>query len=131
MARTIAMSVIAALVLGMFASATSACWDNSDELIAKLRKLDLTNDQLADVFRCQKDHKSVIKRAHEERLGCRYHERHDAVFQAQAIGVLTDDQFKKLRGRDRTEIETLQHENYLLRKEIDRLRRELRDREKK
>ena len=67
----------------------------------------------------------MIKRAHSEDLGCRFHEDHTVDFQKSAFGVLTDEQFQKLNGRKRTEAEQLRFENYLLKKELEALKREL------
>ena len=90
-----------------------------------MKKVKLTNDQLIDVFAYQTEHRAVIKRAHAEDLGCRYHENHHVDFQKSAFGVLTDEQFAKLSGRERNETEQLRYENYLLKKELEALRREL------
>lgn len=46
---------------------------------------------------------------HRER-GCTHHEAHAAEFVAAAAGVLTEDQFKRFRGRARTEAEKLQND---------------------
>jgi hypothetical protein len=42
--------------------------------------------------------------------GCSHHEAHAAEFIAAASGVLTDDQFKAFRSRDRNATERLEHE---------------------
>ena len=115
------------LALGLLAPRAAACWDNTDEMVVKLKKLDLTTQQLKDVFAYQKEHKEVVDRAHREGLGCRYHENHDAVFEKKAIGVLNDGQFKKYTGRERTEVESLEHENYLLKKRIEELEKRIRE----
>jgi hypothetical protein len=46
---------------------------------------------------------------HREK-GCSHHEAHAAEFISAASGVLTEDQFRKFRGRARTEAERLQNE---------------------
>ena len=122
MVKRVLFLAILSLSVAFLASEASACWDNSDGLILKLKKLDLNTEQLKDVFAFQNEHRAVVKRAHRERLGCRYHENHDAVFQKKAIGVLTNGQFKKYTGRVRTKVETLEHENWRLKKEIAKLR---------
>lgn len=119
-----------ALTLGLVATDATACWDNTDQIISKLKKLDLSTEQLKDVFAYNKTHKAVVARAHKESLGCRYHENHDAVFEKQAIGVLTDEQFKQHTGRVRTKVESLGHENYTLRKKIERLEKVLEEMQK-
>ena len=113
--------ILSAFVVAIAAPAALACWDNSDRFIVTLKKLELSTDQLKDVFAYQKQHREVVARAHKEGLGCRYHENHDAVFEKQAVGVLTEAQFKSHTGRRRTQIESLTYENRLLRKEIVRL----------
>jgi hypothetical protein len=115
----------AVLIVALLAPQAFACWDNTDRVILQLKKLDLSTEQLKEIFALQKEHRAVITRAHEEDLGCRYHEDHEAVFQKKAIGVLTDTQFKKQTGRERNEVEALTYENYKLRKEIARLKAEL------
>jgi hypothetical protein len=118
-----------AILLGPLTSVDAAnptfCWDKTDQLIVKMKKVRLTNEQLIDVFAYQTEHRAVIKRAHSEDLGCRYHEDHQVDFQKSAFGVLTDEQFQKLNGRKRTEAEQLRYENYLLKKELEALKREL------
>jgi len=114
------------LVVGILVPRAWACWDNTDEFIVKLKKVELTTEQLKDVFAYQKEHRQVIARAHEEGLGCRYHENHDAVFEKKAIGVLDDGQFKKVTGRERSEVESLEHENYVLKKRIQQLEERIR-----
>jgi hypothetical protein len=115
------------LVLGSLATEARACWDNTDQVIAKLKRLELSTDQLKDVFAFQKEHREVVERAHLEGLGCRYHENHHVVFEKKAIGVLDDGQFKRHTGRDRTEVESLEHENYLLKKRIAELEKRLKE----
>ncbi len=119
-----------ALTVGLVATDATACWDNSDQMILKLKKLRLNTEQLKDVFAYRAEHKAVVARAHKESLGCRYHENHDAVFEKAAIGVLTDEQFKKHTGRVRTRVESLEHENYTLRKKIERLEKLLAEMQK-
>jgi len=113
--------ILCALLVALAAPAALACWDNSDRFIVSLKKLDLSTDQLKDIFAYQKEHRGVVARAHSEGLGCRYHENHDAVFEKQAVGVLTNAQFKTHTGRQRTQVESLTYENRLLKKEIVRL----------
>ena len=120
-----------ALAVGVMAPDANACWDNSDRVIVSLKKVSLTTEQLKDVFKYQKEHKAVVARAHKEGLGCRYHENHDAVFERKAVGVLTREQFEKHVGRKRTKVEGLEHENYTLRKEIEKLRKLIAALEKK
>jgi len=116
-----------ALVIGLAAPEASACWDNSDGVVVKLKKVKLSTEQLKEIFVLQKDHRDVIARAHREGLGCRYHENHDAVFEKQAIGVLTDTQFKQHMGRVRTKVESLEFENTQLKKKIAKMEKELQE----
>ena len=118
--RTLGL-VAVALVIGLVAPTALACWDNTDAVVVKLKKMKLTTEQLKDIFVYVEQHREVVKRAHSEGLGCRYHENHDAVFEKQAVGVLTDSQFRQYTGRTRTKIETLTHENRLLKKKVARL----------
>ena len=118
--RTLGL-VAVALIVGLIAPNAFACWDNSDALVVKLKKLKLSTEQLKDVFAYQKTHREVVVRAHREGLGCRYHENHDAVFEKQAVGVLTDSQFRQHTGRARSKIETMTYENRLLKKKVARL----------
>ncbi len=122
MAKKIVLLSAFVLALGVVASNAVACWDNSDRIILQLKKLNLSTEQIKDVFLYQKEHKDVVVRAHKEGLGCRYHENHDAVFERKAVGVLTGVQFKKHTGRERTKIESLQYDNRLLKKEIAKLK---------
>ena len=103
----------------------SACWDKTDKLIQELKQLDLDTEQLKDIFEYQREHRLLIAQAHQEGLGCSFHEGKTVDFQKSAIGVLDDAQFKSYTGRERTEAETLRYENYLLQREIARLKLEL------
>jgi hypothetical protein len=125
--KLIAVAAVALLfVLSHVAEAAAPfCWDQTDQMIVKLKKVKLTNVQLQDVFAYQVEHRAVMKAAHTEGLGCRHHEAHEVEFQKSAIGVLDDEQFKTFTGRVRTEAEALRYENYLLKKELEALKREL------
>ena len=125
MSRRILGLVAVALVVGLMAPAAFACWDNSDAMVVKLQKLKLSTEQLKDIVILQKEHKQVVVRAHKEGLGCRYHENHDAVFAKQAVGVLTDVQFRSHTGRKRNQVEGLTYENRVLRKKIEKLEKQL------
>jgi len=116
---------VAALVIAVLSPAAYACWDNSDMFVAKLKKVNLTTEQLKEVFELQKQHKAVVVRAHKEGLGCRYHENHDKVFEKQAVGILNDDQFKKAIGRKRTKVESLTYENKVLKKKLAEMEKRL------
>ena len=111
-----------ALCVAIVAPAAWACWDNSDLFVAKLKKANLTTEQLKEIFDLQKQHRAVVKRAHKEGLGCKYHENHEKrVFEVQAVGVLNDEQFKKVQGRKRTKVESLTYENKELKKKVAKL----------
>ena len=125
MSKKILGVVAVALVVGLAAPAAFACWDNSDAMVVKLQKLKLTTEQLKDIVVLQKQHKAVVVRAHKEGLGCRYHENHDAVFEKQAVGVLSDAQFKTHTGRKRDKVESLTYENRMLKKKLEKLEKEL------
>ena len=131
MVKKVLLFSVLALVFAQFAPTASACWDNTDELIAKLKKLRLNTEQLDDIFAAHKEHKAVVKRAHTEGLGCHYHEKHEKVFQKKAIGVLDNSQFKKFTGRDRTKVEALEYRNRQLEKEVERLKKKIQELEKK
>jgi len=108
------------------APAAYACWDNTDLFVKKLRKVDLTTEQLKEIFELQKKHRAVVKHAHKEGLGCKHHEDHEKlVFEKMAVGVLTDAQFKKFEGRARTKVESLTYENKQLKKKIAKMEKEL------
>lgn len=123
--KLIALSVFV-LALGVArVEAASFCWDNTDKLIVKLQKLDLKTDQLKDVFQYQAKHRDLIVSSHKDGRGCRFHEHAEVDFEKASIGVLTDEQFQKLSGRDRNETEGLRYSNYLLNKEIARMQLQL------
>src|SRR5262245_47941398 len=81
------------------APAARACDDQTDQMVAKLKKLDLSTEQMKSIFAFQNEHKQFIAKSHKEGLGCRAHEDHQAVFEKAAFGVLDDTQFKKVAGR--------------------------------
>lgn len=123
--RAIVTFAMAAVALVAAAPSLTACYDNTDQMVVRLRKLDLSTDQMKSVFAFQNEHRDFVKKSHSDRAGCLAHERHDLVFEKQAIGVLTDAQFKTYTGRVRSESETLTYQNYLLKTEIERLKAEI------
>jgi predicted RNase H-like nuclease (RuvC/YqgF family) len=130
MANRILVLVALGLVVGWMAPQAVACWDNTDLFVVKLKKLNLSTEQLKDVFVYQKQHRAVVDRAHRERLGCRYHENHEEGFQKQGIGVLTDVEFKKHTGRVRTKVESLEYENLQLKKKVAKMEKRIKALEK-
>ena len=88
--------------------------------------MNLTTEQMKEIFDLQKQHRVVVKRAHTEGLGCKYHENHEKlVFEKQAVGVLNDEQFKKVQGRKRTKVESLTFENKQLKAKLAKLEKRL------
>ena len=117
---------LGALAIAMvFPSTAEACWDNTDLLVKKMKKLDLTTEQLKDVFQYQKQHRDLITQCHKDGRGCSVHERAEKDFAKKAYGVLTDKQFEKVAKRKRTEVESLRYKNYKLEKDNAKLKREI------
>ena len=125
MSKRILVLSLVGLALGVMAPKASACWDNTDEFVIKLKKVKLSTNQLKEIFVFQKQHKAIVVRSHKEGLGCRYHENHEAVFQKQAVGVLTDAQFKTAVGRKRTKVESLTFEHDQLKKKLAAMQKRL------
>lgn len=124
--------LIAALVVAVafvssdaWAHASAMCWDRTDKLIVKMKKVDLTTEQLQDVFTYQSEHRAYMRAVHRRGEGCHKHEIAELDFEKKAIGVLNDEQFEELQGRERSEAETLRYENYVLRKEVEALQKQL------
>jgi len=117
--------VVSAVIVAISAPSAFACHDRTDKTVVQLRQADLSTEQLKAIFELQKEHKDLITKSHAEGLGCSVHENHQAVFEKAAFGVLKDDQFQKVMGRERNEEEKLRYENYLLKQEIARLKAEL------
>ena len=121
-----ALVLIGLMSMFSFAAGTAhACWDNTDKTIKKMKKLDLTTEQLKDVFQYQKSHRELITQCHRDGSGCAKHERAEVDFQKNAYGVLDDKQFQKATGRERNEVESLRFENYRLKKANEKLKKEL------
>lgn len=116
---------LAAFVLALSISQAYACYDNTDRLLVKLKKLDLTTEQLQDIFQYQKQHRDLMTATHKDGRGCRAHEKAEVDFEKASIGVLSDEQFEEFTGRERNEVEGLRYQNYLLKKEIARMQLEL------
>ena len=118
-----ALLAVGALV-GNLKSA-DACHDNWDEVIAKLRTLDLTKAQLDTFFSFEK--KLAQRRAEDHRNGysCSRHQVHVKAYEQTAIGMLDDDQFKKYTGRKRNEIESLRKEVEELKVEVASLKKQV------
>lgn len=75
---------------------------------AKLDRMVLTPSQSKEIEVFAKDFEKKWSRTHRE-LGCSHHEDYADEFIAAASGVLSDDQFKKFRGRGRDEHESLDY----------------------
>ena len=73
---------------------------------AKLDKIVLTPAQKQEIAKHEDVFNKAWRRTHSEK-GCSHHEDHVEEFVAAASGVLTDDQFKKFRGRTRNDVESL------------------------
>ena len=116
---------LVAFVVVLSVGQAFACYDNTDRLLVKLKKVDLTTEQLQDVFKYQKAHRDLIAASHEDGRGCSFHEHAEVDFEKASIGVLTDEQFEEFTGRARNEAESLRYENYLLKKELERMKLEL------
>jgi len=117
---------LGALAIAMaFPSTASACWDNTDLLVKKMKKLELTTEQLKDVFQYQKVHRDLITQCHQDGRGCSTHERAEKDFAKKAYGVLTDKQFEKVAKRKRSEVESLRFKNYKLEKDNAKLKRQI------
>ena len=111
----------------MFLAAPSAlaCYDNSDEIMVRLQELDMSRDLLDRVFAMKEAQQGFIRSCHAEHRGCKPHEDAETAFEATAIGYLGDAQFQTYTGRERTETESLRHENLLLQVRIEQLEKEL------
>ncbi len=126
MKRLIAL-LASLLVVGLTQAEARApfCYDNTDKLVVKLKKVQLTTEQLKDIFQYQQEHRDLIAASHADGRGCTVHEHAELDFEKRSIGVLDDTQFKQLKGRVREEAEQLRYENYLLKKEVERMQQEM------
>ncbi len=122
--KSLALSVFA-VAFAFGGPSALACNDRTDLVVQKVRKADLTTEQLKSIFQYQKEHRDLITKAHAEGLGCSHHENRVVDFEKASFGVLTDEQFQKVAGRVRNDEEKLRYENYLLKMEIARLKQEL------
>lgn len=125
MNRCLVTLAAAAIAFAAAAPIARACDDNSDQVVQRLKKVDLSTEQLKQVFAYQTEHKAFISKSHRDGLGCASHESHVAVFEKSAVGILSDAQFKTYSGRERNENETLRYQNYILKQEIDKLKKEI------
>ena len=119
------IALAAVLGLGLFVAPASACWDNSDEIVEKMETCKLSKDQLKKVFALKADFKKMMAATHKKGKSCRIHEDAEITFKANAIGILTDEQFEKLNGRKRTAVEQLRHENLELKDQIEALKKQV------
>ena len=71
-----------------------------------LKKMVLTPAQTSEIAVYEKVFQKRWSRTHRTK-GCSHHEAHADWFVAAAAGVLTENQFKKFRGRDRNVVETV------------------------
>lgn len=76
---------------------------------SKLDALVLNSAQKQAIATYEADFRRHWATTHQEK-GCSHHEAHVAEFIAAASGVLTPDQFKTFRGRERNETEQLQND---------------------
>ncbi|MCZ6690375.1 MAG: hypothetical protein O7H41_12290 [Planctomycetota bacterium] len=105
----------------------SACHDNWDEIIVKLKAVDLTKVQMDQVFGMQKDLARLRSEDHRKGFSCSRHEVHVKAYEQTAIGLLDGNQFKKYTGRSRTEVEKLRKEVGELKAEVAELKKAIQE----
>ena len=118
------------LAVGAFVGnmkSADACHDNWDEVIAKLRTLDLTKVQLDTFFSFGKSLAQKRAEDHRDGYSCSHHQVHVKAYEQTAIGMLDDGQFKKYTGRERTEVESLRREVDELKVEVAALKKQMRE----
>lgn len=92
-------------VIAVVLSAATLCHSEEFWLAQKkLEKLVLTPAQKAEIAQAETVFQKKWNHTHSTK-GCRYHEAHADEFIATASGVLTAEQFKNFRKRDRNAVE--------------------------
>ena len=119
--------VVAGAILFCSVDNASACHDNWDKVIVKLKALDLTKVQMDQIFGMQKDLARLRAEDHRKGFSCSKHEVHVKAYEQTAIGLLDGKQFKKYTGRNRTEVEQLRKEVRELKAEVAELKKAIQE----
>lgn len=102
------MIVIPAIAVVL--SAATLCHSQEFWLAKKaLKDLVLTPAQKAEIAKAEQVFHRKWNHTHRTK-GCKYHEAHVDEFIATASGVLTDEQFKEFRKRERNPVESVGYE---------------------
>lgn len=94
-------------VIAVILSAATLCHSEEFWLAQRnLKKLVLTPAQKAEIAQAEKVFQKKWNHTHRTK-GCSHHEAHADEFVATASGVLTNEQFKTFRKRDRNAVESV------------------------
>ena len=112
------LSLVAVFVIAS-SSAVMACHsDYFDEIFAKLKSQKLDKAQLAAIWKMRDQFNHSKSLDHKHGKGCSAHDSHVPQFIASAAGVLTDEQFQAVTGKEKTETQKLRYEIFQLKQEI-------------
>ena len=113
--------ILSLVVVGVLASSTSAfaCYtDWFNEIFAKVQSQKLDKDQLLAIQQFKSDFNLAKNHDHKSGKCDKAHDLHVPTFIASAAGVLDDEQFKAVAGKEKTETQKLRYEIFRLKQEI-------------
>jgi len=116
--------ILSVLAVGLIAtsSAALACHsDYFDEIFAKIQKQQLDKAQIAAIWELKAQFNQAKSLDHKHSAACN-HDQHVPTFIASAAGVLSDEQFQAVTGKEKTEVQKLRYEVFQLKQEIAELR---------
>lgn len=119
------MKVLSVLAVFLIATSTSAfaCHsDYFDEIFAKIQKQQLGKAQIAAIWELKAQFNNAKNLDHQHGKGCTAHDQHVPTFIASAAGVLSDEQFQAVTGKEKTEVQKLRYEIFQLKQEIAELK---------
>jgi len=116
------LSVLAVFLIATSSSAFACHSDYFDEIFAKIQKQQLDKSQIAAIWELKTQFNSAKSLDHQHGKGCAAHDQHVPNFVASAAGVLSDEQFQAVTGKEKTEVQKLRYEVFTLKQEIAELR---------
>ena len=122
MRKTKILSLIAAFMIVAAGSAFACHSDYFDEIFAKVSQQSLSKAQLAAIWKMRDQFNLAKSQDHTTGKSCAAHDSHVPEFIASAAGVLSDEQFQAVTGKEKTETQKLRYEIFQLKQEIAELR---------
>ncbi len=116
------LSLLAVFVFATSSAVIACDSDYFEEIFAKVNNQHLSKVQIAAIFALKDEFNKAKSLDHQHGKSCAAHDAHVPTFIASAAGVLSDDQYKAVTGKEKTETQKLRFEIFQLKQEIAELK---------